>query len=108
LIAPRPGQRWLLVTSSIHMPRAVGTYSQAKFIIEAWPIEDIDERSPRAVFSAVHEWLGLVAYWAQGKSNAIFPAPRTEISGGAEPAEQVPSPVKCRSKIDIEAVLASR
>ena len=28
LAAPKPGERWLLVTSAFHMPRSVGLVSQ--------------------------------------------------------------------------------
>ena len=31
LVSPRPGERWLLITSAWHMPRAVGTFRKAGF-----------------------------------------------------------------------------
>ncbi len=36
---PKPGERWLLVTSAFHMPRAIGTFRQAGFPIEAYPVD---------------------------------------------------------------------
>ena len=33
LAAPEPGERWLLVTSASHMPRAVGAFRQV-----GWPV----------------------------------------------------------------------
>ena len=37
LADPKPGQRWLLVTSAWHMPRAIGLFRKAGFDVEAWP-----------------------------------------------------------------------
>ncbi len=34
---PQPGERWLLVTSAWHMPRAMGLFRKAGFEVEAWP-----------------------------------------------------------------------
>jgi uncharacterized SAM-binding protein YcdF (DUF218 family) len=31
LVAPKPGERWLLVTSAIHIPRAIGVFRKAGF-----------------------------------------------------------------------------
>ena len=39
LIAPKPGERWLLVTSALHMPREIGAFRQAGFPIEAYPVD---------------------------------------------------------------------
>ena len=44
LLDPRPEQRWLLVTSAWHMPRAMGCFRRAKFAVEPWPV---DYRAPR-------------------------------------------------------------
>ena len=35
---PKPGERWLLVTSAEHMPRAIGCFRQAGFPVEAYPV----------------------------------------------------------------------
>ena len=34
LVNPAPGQRWLLVTSGWHMPRAMGCFRKAGFAVE--------------------------------------------------------------------------
>lgn len=89
LLKPKPGERWLLVTSSFHMPRSVGAFRMAGFEVEAYPVDWRtrgwrDATQPFARLSsglartdvAVHEWAGLLAYWLTGRSSALFPAPR--------------------------------
>jgi uncharacterized SAM-binding protein YcdF (DUF218 family) len=87
LAAPKPGERWLLVTSSNHMPRAMGAFRKVGFEVEAYPV---DYRAPRRVHllsldnggsglertdTAAHEWVGRLVYWLTGKSSALFPGP---------------------------------
>jgi uncharacterized SAM-binding protein YcdF (DUF218 family) len=87
LVKPKPGERWLLVTSAEHMPRAVGCFQKAGFPIEAYPV---DWRTrprmsllPNSRFAAgladldraVHEWTGLVVYWLAGRTSELFPSP---------------------------------
>jgi uncharacterized SAM-binding protein YcdF (DUF218 family) len=88
LAAPKPGERWLLVTSGYHMPRAIGVFRHAGFAVEAYPVDwrtrgPIDLVLPfesvtaglRRTDTAVHEWIGLVAYWLAGRTSELFPAP---------------------------------
>jgi uncharacterized SAM-binding protein YcdF (DUF218 family) len=88
LVKPRPGERWLLVTSAFHMPRSVGTFRKAGFDVTPWPvdfrtvgIEDgtrLHERLSdglRRLDEASKEWIGLLAYWASGRSSALWPGP---------------------------------
>src|SRR4029079_5186358 len=61
LVQPEPGQRWLLVTSAFHMPRAVGCFRRAGFAVEPYPVDwqtggPADLLSP---FEAVSAGLGL-------------------------------------------------
>ncbi|HJS31753.1 MAG TPA: YdcF family protein [Alphaproteobacteria bacterium] len=87
LARPKPGENWLLVTSAYHMPRSVGAFRQAGWTVVPYPV---DYRTvPRLRFGgsisfhkalrllslASHEWVGLVAYYALGRTNAFFPAP---------------------------------
>ena len=85
---PKPGERWLLVTSAYHMPRAVGAFRRAQFLVEAFPVDwrtrgNEDAFRPFATLgdglrrtdTVVHEWVGLFAYWLSGKSSELFPAP---------------------------------
>ncbi len=88
LANPKPGERWLLVTSAYHMPRAIGIFRRAGFAVEAYPVDwrtrgRIDLVMPfdtlsgglRRTDTAVREWVGLLAYWITGQSSALFPAP---------------------------------
>ena len=76
-VRPRAGERWLLVTSATHMPRAVGAFRSVGFDIEPWPVYDLP-RDDRAVATVLqHETLGLLWYWALGRSSALFPSPLT-------------------------------
>jgi uncharacterized SAM-binding protein YcdF (DUF218 family) len=89
LAMPRPGERWLLVTSGYHMPRAMGIFRQASFPVEAYPV-DWRTRGPQDALrpfstlgsgmertdTAVREWVGLLVYWLTGRSASLFPGPR--------------------------------
>lgn len=88
LIMPRPGERWLLVTSAMHMPRAVGIFRQVGFPVIPYPVDYrtsgrvVDwtphRKAPEAlqiVDLAAHEWFGLFVYRLMGKTDALFPAP---------------------------------
>ncbi len=87
LVHPKPGETWVLLTSAAHMPRSMGVFRAAGWTgMLAWPVgyrsrEHITAWAPALgaelglLDSAVHEWQGLVAYWLQGHSSALFPAP---------------------------------
>jgi uncharacterized SAM-binding protein YcdF (DUF218 family) len=88
LAMPQPGERWLLVTSAYHMPRAMGVFRQAGFAVEAYPVDwrtrgtrDVWRPFPtlgdgvRRTDTAVREWVGLLVYWLTGRSQALFPGP---------------------------------
>jgi uncharacterized SAM-binding protein YcdF (DUF218 family) len=94
LLKPKPGERWLLVTSSFHMPRSVGAFRMAGFEVEAYPVDwrtrgwgDATQGFDRLSSGlsradvAIHEWRGLVTYWLVGRSSELFPAPR---AGGCD------------------------
>jgi uncharacterized SAM-binding protein YcdF (DUF218 family) len=72
LISPGPGDRWLLITSAVHMPRAIGAFRKAGFPVEPWPVYEADGAPWNVVR---HEWIGLVAYRLLGCSEAFLPAP---------------------------------
>ena len=88
LVQPRPGERWLLVTSAHHMPRSVALFRAEGFAVEAYPV---DYRTRGAIdllrfFSTVgdglrrtdtatREWVGLLVYRLTGRTAELFPAP---------------------------------
>jgi uncharacterized SAM-binding protein YcdF (DUF218 family) len=85
---PKPGERWLLVTSAYHMPRSVGLFRKAGFPVEPYPVDwriggsaDLLAFSPVAgdglgrTDTGLREWMGLVAYWVTGKIDDLFPGP---------------------------------
>jgi uncharacterized SAM-binding protein YcdF (DUF218 family) len=85
---PKPGERWLLITSAAHMPRAIGAFRRVGFPVEAYPVDarirnlqDLIAPSPQVLQgvaitdAALHEWVGLVVYWATGRSSELFPGP---------------------------------
>lgn len=74
LLKPESNQRWLLVTSAHHMPRAMGSFRQAGFQVTPWPVDDIPKDFTQTYQIARHEWLGLAAYRLFGRSSALFPA----------------------------------
>jgi uncharacterized SAM-binding protein YcdF (DUF218 family) len=76
LVDPVPGERWLLVTSASHTPRAMGAFLKAGFAIEPWPVYDGGTYLPAMNRVARHEWLGLIGYWLQGRTIALFPGPQ--------------------------------
>jgi uncharacterized SAM-binding protein YcdF (DUF218 family) len=71
---PSAGERWLLVTSAAHMPRAIASFRGQGFAAEAWPIWDLDAYRPRPASVARHEWLGLAGYWLLGRTSALLPS----------------------------------
>jgi uncharacterized SAM-binding protein YcdF (DUF218 family) len=91
LAAPQPGERWLLVTSAYHMPRAIGLFRRVGFDVEAYPVdwrtrgnEDLTRPFARASEGlrrtdiAVREWMGLVVYRLTGRTVELIPGPRRQ------------------------------
>ncbi|WP_164125846.1 YdcF family protein, partial [Stenotrophomonas maltophilia] len=39
IVQPKPGERWILVTSAAHMPRSVGCFREAGFEVIAHPVD---------------------------------------------------------------------
>ena len=86
MVKPKPGQRWLLVTSGYHMPRSVGIFRKAGFEAIPAPVDFRTSYKRLGVAReaagglalldlGVREWIGLIAYYWTGKSSALFPAP---------------------------------
>ncbi len=87
LVRPAPGERWVLITSALHMPRAVACFRGVGWDVLPYPV---DYRTPGAIrlaphfrflaaldgiSEAAHEWAGLVVYRLLGRTRELFPAP---------------------------------
>lgn len=89
LVQPKPGERWLLVTSAWHMPRSIGIFRQAGFPVVPYPTDFETRNTERELWRPIlpasrgldlvdkmaREWLGLLAYRVGGRTDALFPAP---------------------------------
>lgn len=89
IVKPAESERWLLVTSAWHMPRAVGVFEKAGFSITPYPVDfrtgvGSNNLRPFAFVSdglrrldvATKEWAGLIGYYLSGRTNVLFPAPQ--------------------------------
>lgn len=83
LVEPSPGQTWLLICSARDAPRSIGIFRKAGWPVMAVPVA-YKADGPHSVILAdnlrdlddsTHEWLGLVVYYLNGKTDALFPAP---------------------------------
>jgi len=88
LVAPQPGDTWLLVTSAFHMPRSVGLFRQAGFDTVPWPVDYMS--TGRETFGLrlgqpaenvsvtsimLREWVALLSYWVTGRIPELLPGP---------------------------------
>jgi uncharacterized SAM-binding protein YcdF (DUF218 family) len=85
LVDPKPGQVWVLITSAMDMPRAVGCFRHVGWDVLPYPADYHVIPGARWSLSvegslggldwALHEWEGLVAYRLLGRIDTIFPSP---------------------------------
>ncbi|MBT3305333.1 MAG: YdcF family protein [Alphaproteobacteria bacterium] len=85
---PKEGETWILITSAFHMPRTVGTFRKAGWQVTPYPVDYYTRRNAAtpllfnfslgmgSLGSAIHEYLGLLFYWTNGKTDELFPGPR--------------------------------
>ena len=92
LVLPKRTERWLLVTSAFHMPRAMGSFRALGWQVVAYPV---DYQTPEGggylqfdplgrlsrLQLAAKEWVGLAYYRLRGWSGRLFPAPLA-LGGG--------------------------
>lgn len=92
LVRPKPGEHWVLITSAAHMPRSVGIFRALGWQVIPYPVafrttgrysllEFTD--FPNSLLDldfAAKEWLGLIAYRALGRTDALFPGPEPPSS----------------------------
>jgi uncharacterized SAM-binding protein YcdF (DUF218 family) len=79
-VQPRPGETWVLVTSAIHMPRAVAAFAAVDWPVLPWPVAYRTRRAldwkpgvnlparMRVLDIAVHEWVGMLVYRLRGRA----------------------------------------
>ncbi len=86
IAAPKHGERWLLVTSAFHMPRAIGVFRRTEFKVEAYPVDRKTAgwsdlfRFRRSFLEQIsladlgtREWIGLLAYRLTGRTSELLP-----------------------------------
>lgn len=87
LAKPQPGEVWILVTSAIHMPRAMGCFRRAGWPVVAYPV-DYTTAGPvglalgfnftgglSGLVDGLKEWIGLLVYRVLGRTTTLFPEP---------------------------------
>lgn len=87
LAHPKPGEQWVLVTSAVHMPRAIGVFRAVGWPVIPYPVGylttgdyvwtfDFDlEGAIVELNYATKEWVGLIAYKLLGRTDSFFPGP---------------------------------
>jgi uncharacterized SAM-binding protein YcdF (DUF218 family) len=86
-VKPQPIERWVLVTSAFHMPRAVGVFRRIGWEVIPYPVDfETDDTTQRLRLTrdasgtlkrfdvTLKEWVGLFAYWLNGYTSEIYPA----------------------------------
>lgn len=87
LVQPKPAETWILITSAVHMPRAVGSFRKVGWRVLPYPVdfqttggETLDPTFDFAgglasLSHALHNWVGLLFYWFTGRTDALLPGP---------------------------------
>ncbi len=87
IVKPTPREKWILITSAFHMPRAVGVFRASGWNVIPFPVDYMTEKSFKfnpslnlrnslnGVSLVLHEWLGLLFYWGMGYMNNLYPRP---------------------------------
>lgn len=83
LARPKPGETWLLITSAMHMPRAVNCFRAVGWPVLPYPVDFASGGDGPASFQPLHalgrldmaaqEWVGLAAYRILGRTHEFLP-----------------------------------
>jgi uncharacterized SAM-binding protein YcdF (DUF218 family) len=85
MIQPKAGEHWVLVTSALHMPRAVTLFRSMGWNVVPYPVDYITtgKQNYGPNFSlyegfkfwqqSTHEWLGLIHTYFTGTSQSLLP-----------------------------------
>lgn len=88
IVGDKRKQSWILVTSAFHMPRALATFRQQGWNVTPMPTDYMTEamfkplwqvdfmRNLATLQTFLREIIGMVGYYAGGKSDQLFPGPR--------------------------------
>lgn len=92
LIKPETDEKWVVVTSAYHMPRAIGTFRHIGWEVMPYPVDYRSEGEKSNRFFtmgggealsvanlAIKEWIGLIAYYISGRSTKLFPAAKNKL-----------------------------
>ena len=86
-VQPKPGDRWVLITSSVHMPRAVTMFRAVGWNVIPYPVDYKTKQDKTSYTSSLlrmsasfkaweeslHEWRGLLDFHCRGKSQTLLP-----------------------------------
>lgn len=77
--------KWILVTSASHMPRSVATFRKVGWDVIPYPVDFKSsppgdrhinfhtEKNLKNLKYAIHEWIGMIAYYYSDKASEIYP-----------------------------------
>ena len=85
LVNPGPDSNWVVITTAYHMPRSIGVFCHYGWSLIPYPVDH--RTSPDELFElnfnllgnagglklAMHEWVGLLAYYINGSISQLFP-----------------------------------
>jgi uncharacterized SAM-binding protein YcdF (DUF218 family) len=87
IVQPKPGESWVLVTSALHMPRAVAVFRAEDWPVIPYPVDLLSvsgavQVGPQLALAgnllrigyAAHEWMGLIIYRMLGYTRELLPA----------------------------------
>jgi uncharacterized SAM-binding protein YcdF (DUF218 family) len=88
LVKPQKGETWLLVTSALHMPRAMGLFRKAGWNVLAYPVDYHSKFSDHSLLVnsdlllgltawrySVREWSGMIKNYLSRQSDELYPHP---------------------------------
>jgi uncharacterized SAM-binding protein YcdF (DUF218 family) len=74
LVRPSSDQSWAVVTSAVHMPRAIGAFQSVGFPVLPCPVGDTPLEADARAASVWHEVFGLIGYWVLGRTRELYPS----------------------------------
>ncbi len=86
MVKPKPGEKWVLITTAWHMPRSVGIFENLGWDVIPFPVDHATGFAENnfvltwnfignlnELQTGIKEWAGLFAYYLTGKTSALFP-----------------------------------